>query len=310
MPDRSPHAAANRSPVYVGCPLWGHAGWVGRFYTADARPADFLRQYASVFNAVEGNTTFYSLPSADAVARWSDVAPAHFRFSFKLPREITHTRLLDGCSDVALHFLDRMAPLGDRLGPLLLQLPPIFGPDRLGFLDRFLDGLPEDIAVAVEPRHPRFFTSPDALQRLDGILEGHGAERASLDTRALRSGDPHHPGVASARHRKPDLPVLPVALTRHPMVRWVGHPETEVNEPWLEEMALRTAGWIEQGREPYIMIHCPDTDATPVIARRFAERLSAVAGAHPSSLPGLSPFPTERAAQVSGQLSLFKPSPR
>lgn len=70
MSDRPPDEVAGRaSPLYLGCPLWGHGGWAGRFYTAGARPADFLRQYATVFNAVEGNTTFYSLPSADAVGR-------------------------------------------------------------------------------------------------------------------------------------------------------------------------------------------------------------------------------------------------
>jgi uncharacterized protein YecE (DUF72 family) len=101
--------------------------------------------------------------------------------------------------------------------------------------------------------------------------------------------------------------VLPVALTQHPVVRWVGHPEAGVNEPWLDELAVLTAAWIEQGRVPYLMIHCPDTDTTPQIARRFAERLATAVGTPAAEIPGLAPFPVERTTESGGQLSLFEP---
>ena len=70
-------------PYRLGCPFWGCKDWVGSLYSRDARPADYLRQYASVFSAVEGNTTFYSTPSADTVQRWIAATPEHFQFCFK-----------------------------------------------------------------------------------------------------------------------------------------------------------------------------------------------------------------------------------
>ncbi len=70
---------------HLGCPFWSFGDWNGRLYTPDARPADRLAQYARVFNAVEGNTTFWSAPSAESVRRWRDAVDESFRFCFKLP---------------------------------------------------------------------------------------------------------------------------------------------------------------------------------------------------------------------------------
>ena len=78
----------------LGCPFWSFEPWNGSLYTSDARPGDRLEQYARVFNTVEGNTTFYSVPNVATAARWRDAVPSHFRFCFKLPRELTHDRML------------------------------------------------------------------------------------------------------------------------------------------------------------------------------------------------------------------------
>jgi uncharacterized protein YecE (DUF72 family) len=310
MSDLPPGTPTPDTAVFLGCPLWGYAGWVGTFYSDDAKPGEFLSQYSTVFNAVEGNTTFYSLPSAEAVRRWRDAVPDGFRFCFKFPRDITHTRLLAGCDDPTEAFLRRLSPLGNLLGPLILQLPPGFGPDHLGALSTYLQRLPTDLPVAVELRNPGFFASSDTIGRVDRLLAEHGCERVVMDTRALRAGDPTHPAVASARHRKPNLPVIPAALTTRPLVRWVGHPDPGTNEPWLAELAGLVAGWIESGRTPYVMIHCPDTAATPDLARRFAELLATdprAAGVDGCPLP---PFPAERSTIPGAQLSLFEPASR
>ena len=79
----------------VGCPMWAHRPWVGKWYPQTTRPGTELSFYAKLCNAVEGNTTFYAEPSAENVQRWHDQTPSDFRFLFKLAREITHDRRLN-----------------------------------------------------------------------------------------------------------------------------------------------------------------------------------------------------------------------
>lgn len=287
--------------LFLGCPLWGFQGWVGNFYTADARPAEFLEQYATVFNTVEGNTTFYSLPSVESVERWRLATPSWFRFCFKFPREITHRRMLDDADAITRDFLDRLAPLGERRGPFMLQLPPDFTPDRMESLDHYLGTLPGDLEIAVEVRNRGFFARRGADGALNDLLERRGCDRIVLDARALHAGDPSHPDVITSRHRKPNLPIVPRALGRHPMIRFIGHPEPSANEPWLDDVCETVTGWICEGRSPFVMVHCPSSRHVPALARRFHRLLTA-------SDPGigeLPPWPAERADGPHDQLSLF-----
>ncbi len=280
---------------YLGLPAWGLKEWAGTLYRRGSRPGDYLRQYAEVFNAVEGNTTFYSLPSPETVARWKEATPVSFRFCFKFPREISHWQGLRNAGAKTGDFLARMAPLGERLGPFMLQLPPGFGPDRAGLLERFLRALPPDFRYAVELRHPGFFASEDALRRADALLEAAGCERVILDTRPLRSGDAGHPAVAGAQHRKPDLPVTDTALGRHPLVRFIGYPDAAVNRPWLEKWSATLSRWMAEGRAPYFFAHCPDNAPMPSFARELHALLSRSADA--GEMPA---WPGE-----GGQLSLL-----
>lgn len=280
---------------YLGCPAWGFKEWVGELYRRGARPAEFLSQYASVFNTVEGNTTFYSLPSAETVERWREATSEDFRFCFKFPQEVTHRQGLRGSGAETAGFLARLAPLGERLGPFMLQLPPAFGPERSSVLERFLRELPPDFQYAVELRHPAFYTDRDAGRRIDALLARWSCDRVIMDTRALRSGDDQHPGVTGARHRKPDLPVRPDPAGRRPLVRFIGHPDAEVNDPWMETWSRTLSTWMAQGLAPYFFVHCPDNAHAPASARRFHLRLSALA-----SCGEMPTWPGE-----TGQLSLL-----
>src|SRR5680860_1034922 len=91
----------------IGCTEWGLKDWVGQFYTDDAKPDDFLRQYSSVFNTVEGNTTFYNIPDASTVKKWKEQTPDGFKFCFKFHRSITHYKKLNDTKDDILNFLVR-----------------------------------------------------------------------------------------------------------------------------------------------------------------------------------------------------------
>jgi uncharacterized protein YecE (DUF72 family) len=187
----------------------------------------------------------------------------------------------------------------------MLQLPPSFGPERLRRLDSFLGDLPGDLPVAVELRHRGFFDSEDVARRLDDLLELRGCGRIVLDSRALRSGAADHPDVRAARHQKPDLPVRLEGMGRQPLVRFVGHPEADVNTPWLERLVEATAGWLREGREPYVMMHVPNNLHAPALARRFHRMLGRRLAGTSEGAGELARFPAERARSADAQLRLF-----
>ncbi|MBI3241358.1 MAG: DUF72 domain-containing protein [Chloroflexi bacterium] len=146
-------------PLYLGCPMWGLKLWVGNFFPAKAKQRDFLSLYSRRLNTVEGNTTFYSLPSAETADRWRDETPPGFKFCLKFPRAISHEKRLRNAEAETARFLDCLARLGDRCGPAFLQLPPTFGSQHLPSLISFLDTLSQNFRYAVEVRHPSFFES-------------------------------------------------------------------------------------------------------------------------------------------------------
>jgi uncharacterized protein YecE (DUF72 family) len=139
-------------PVRIGTQGWNYDAWVGPFYPPGTRAADYLTVYARAFDTVEVDSTFYAVPPTKTVRGWRDRTPADFRFALKLPQEITHERRLRDSADLAALFFDRARELGDKLGPILVQFGPDFGPSELPALAAFLPRLPRDLQVAVEFR--------------------------------------------------------------------------------------------------------------------------------------------------------------
>ena len=147
--------------IRIGC-----AGWTVPAALAERAPGPgtHLERYARVLDAVEVNSTFYRAHRPSTYARWAASVPPHFRFALKLPREITHVRRLAGCDEPLTRFLDETAALGDRRGPLLIQLPPALRYEPR--LARFFETLRRlhDGPAACEPRHPSWFApEPDTL---------------------------------------------------------------------------------------------------------------------------------------------------
>ncbi len=285
---------------HLGCPSWGMKEWVGHLYRRHTKAQDYLAQYASVFNTVEGNTTFYSLPPETLVTRWRQSTPDTFRFSFKFPRTITHEKRLEDAARESDEFLERMEPLGERLGPFMIQLPPSFGPDEIEVLDFFLRSLPGDFDYAVELRHRGFYDSEDTANKVNDLLALHGAERIIMDTRAMRSGDQDHPDVIAARRRKPALPVEPIALGKRPILRFVGHPDDEVNVPWMEAWRDILLRWMEHDRHPFVFVHCPNDFHSPRLARALHAMLSDALDV--GTIPA---WPGEEEGAAPGQLKLW-----
>lgn len=267
---------------YIGCPMWGYKEWVGNFFPARTPASDFLRLYSSRLSAVEGNTVFYALPSAETIGRWRQETPDTFRICPKVSRSISHSASLEKSRDESRQLVERMQGLGTRLGPLFLQLPPAFGPAHLAQLEAFLTFWPSDVRLAVEVRHPAFYAEEHALA-LNSLLKQHNAGRVMMDTRPIRIGPAEEQQVLQARERKPDLPLQVAITTDFIFLRYIGHPRMEVNEPFFARWAEQLAQWLRQGVTLYVFCHCPFEVHSPQICATLYQRVSA--------LTPLPPFP-------------------
>jgi uncharacterized protein YecE (DUF72 family) len=147
-----PPIPAMTARVRIGTQGWNYDAWVGPFYPSGTRAADYLTVYARAFDTVEVDSTFYAIPPVKTVRGWYDRTPHGFVFALKLPQEITHERRLRDADDVAELFYDRARELGEKLGPVLIQLGPDFGPVELPALANLLPKLPRDIRFSVEFR--------------------------------------------------------------------------------------------------------------------------------------------------------------
>lgn len=285
---------------YLGCAVWAFKDWVGDFYPTRARSGDFLRLYGDRLTTVEGNTTFYSIPDAATVDRWADQTPETFRFCPKIPRLYSHSGELMPHFTNTLAFLETLQRLGSRLGPMFLQLPPSYGPDRLSDLTQFLKQWPRDAApIAVEVRHLGWFQAAQA-QRLNAMLQRFGVGRVLLDTRTMYEGQEDglpDPQFASER-RKPKVPLQPILTADFTLVRYISHPDLNFNEPYLMEWVPRLVHWLQQGKTVYLFIHCPDEARSPAIARHFYDALKV-------AYPELPALPWDSVEPPASQLTLF-----
>lgn len=255
-----------------------------------------LDLYARVFNAVEGNTTHYARPKPSTVQKWADAMPEGFRFTAKFPSDITHDGDLRQHVLAAEDFIRLMAPLGERVMPLWLQLPASFSPDRLAELAGFIDAVPRPMAVEV--RHMAFFQKGEHERALNRLLLDRGVERICLDSRPLFSCHSSDQWVLHAQSRKPKVPARPAALTQFPQIRFIGHPDLAANDPFLQQWVEKVALWIEEGRTPYVFLHTPDNHLAPHLAQRFHTQLMA-------RLPGLAPLTELDRGPQAEQLGLL-----
>jgi uncharacterized protein YecE (DUF72 family) len=150
--------------IRIGTSGWSYGHWVGPFYPEGLAAGERLAHYAQRFDSAEINNSFYQLPSESTLAAWRDAVPAGFRFAAKASRYITHMKKLRDPEQGLSAFLERIALLEGRLGPILFQLPPRwrFNAERLS---RFLDALSRDFRYAFEFRD-RSWMEPRALDLL------------------------------------------------------------------------------------------------------------------------------------------------
>ncbi|MFD0169107.1 DUF72 domain-containing protein [Streptomyces decoyicus] len=164
--------------VLVGTSGWQYKDWRGVLYPPDQPQRLWLEEYARQFATVESNAAFYRLPEEKTFADWRDRTPDGFVMAVKASRYLTHIKRLRDPQEPVGRLMSRAARLGPRLGPVLLQLPPTLHADA-GLLDTCLGCFPADARVAVEPRHPSWWTT-----EIRTVLERRGAALCWADRRS------------------------------------------------------------------------------------------------------------------------------
>ena len=167
----------------IGTSGWQYADWRDRFYPTGLPQRRWLEHLSRQFPTVEVNSAFYRLPERSSFEGWASQTPSDFVFAVKVSRYLTHVRRLKEPAEPVARFLDRARGLGDKLGPVLLQLPPNLRADA-GLLDATLAQFPAGVRVAVEPRHSSWWTPG-----IESVLAARGAALCWAD----RGGRPITP---------------------------------------------------------------------------------------------------------------------
>jgi uncharacterized protein YecE (DUF72 family) len=247
----------------IGCSGWNYKTWRGHFYAPELPVSQWLPKYASIFDTVEVNNTFYRLPEASTFAGWRAQTPANFVMAVKASRYLTHLKRLRDPQEPIARLFERAQALGPRLGPVLYQLPGNFHRD-LSRLETFLAALPTSLAMRVsgvrrrrlqhvmEFRHPSWY-EPATF----ALLERYGVSLCLHDKRGAEIAEPQ---------------IGPLVYVRFHGTS--GHYHGSYDGRTLERWAERLAGYALGGRAVYAYFN---NDPNAVAAENALELRAAVA---------------------------------
>ena len=244
---------AGTGEVFVGTSGWHYRHWLGPFYPNGLSTDEMLAYYAERFGTVEVNCTFYRLPAAEAVAGWHDAVREGFTFSVKASRYLTHMKKLKDPEQPIEALFERLAPLRDKLGPILFQLPPHWHRDaeRLAGL---LSALPAGRRYAFEFRDPTWF-APEVYR----LLSEHGAALCLYDRFGERTPLECTAGFVYLRMHGP-----------------AGGMERPYSDRELAAWAGAIGDWLSGGVDVYVYLNNDPLGHAPHDAARLAGMVQAV----------------------------------
>jgi uncharacterized protein YecE (DUF72 family) len=227
--------------VLVGTSGYSYKEWKGTFYPADLPDKQMLRYYSERFRTVEINNTFYRMPSESMLTNWLKEVPANFSFVLKASQRITHHQKLKDADNSVAYLLKVSAVLGDRLGPLLFQLPPFLRKDA-PLLRNFLALLPQDRRAALEFRHASWFD-----EEVYEVLRAHNTAFCVAEA----EGDL-------------EVPFVPTADWGYLRLRRPDYGDEELRA-WAER--VQAQDW----KDSYVFFKHEDEGKGPKLATRFME---------------------------------------
>ncbi len=284
--------------LHVGTSSWTFPDWRGVFYPPQTPADQQLSYYATQFNSVEANTSFYALPRPKTLLGWLESVPEQFTFSLKAPREITHEKRLVSVEQVTAAYLDVLRSLGSAAARGLIQFPASFSRASDGRrLAAYVDSLAtsaQGIPLSVEVRAFDLMTTAFARFLL---------ERGISFVVVERTGQPEtfanwQTAAESTGNRSP-LHIRLIGNDRDPLPddKLIRRPQEELLDKW----AKRIADLLRSGTDVYCYVHNPFEGHAPETVRRLQARISQYL-----PLPEWNPSPVRPAGEEdSSQLSLF-----
>ena len=242
--------------IYIGCAKWNKTDLKG-FYPKGTK--DELKYYATQFNSIELNATFYSLPSPEQVLTWKEKTPPNFKFFPKITNTVSHFRRLINVTDVVTDYATSVLNFGDQLGMVFLQLHDNFKPKDFERVEKFVKDWPKEVPLAIEVRSAEWFEEEN-FEKFSQLLEENNIANIIVDTAGRRD-------------------MLHMRLTSDTaFVRYVGaNADSDYArlDDWLERIKL----WKEEGlKNLYFFVHQNVELASPLLSAYFIEKINEAFG--------------------------------
>lgn len=265
LPDDHPHTkrllANLKKPkkvqIYIGAPVWGDKGFIGKIYPPKTKSSDYLSLYSKQFNCIEMNTTFYNMPNQDSVLKWKEEVSGDFKFCPKINQIITHRLNLKNAEQITEDFCNSISHFENQLGITFGITSPYFRPDKFSVFERYLATFPKGIPLSFEVRHEDWFSDRAIMEDLFSMMESYGISSIITDVAGRRD-------VCHMR-----------LTTSTAVIRFGGNNLHPTDFPRLDKWVDRIKTWIEGGIETiYFWMHTPQKALTADLTVYFINRLN------------------------------------
>lgn len=239
--------------ISIGCAKWNKTDLKG-FYPKGTK--DELTYYATQFNSIELNATFYGMPTAEQVQTWKEKTPKDFKFFPKITNTVSHFRRLLNVTDVVTQFASAVLNFDEKLGMVFLQLHDNFKPKDYERLEKFVQDWPKEVPLAIELRNTEWFTDEEVFNTVCELFEMNNITNVIVDTAGRRD-------------------MLHMRLTTpNAFIRYVGaNAESDYArlDDWLERIKI----WKKEGLQNlYFFVHQNVEKASPLLSAYFIEKVN------------------------------------
>lgn len=239
--------------VYVGCAKWNRQDLKG-FYPRGTK--DELEYYATQFNSIELNATFYNMPDKEQVKTWKNKTPEGFKFFPKITNTISHFRRLNNVSEPVEKFADAVSNFEDRLGSSFLQMHDNFKPNQFEKVEKFILDYPKAVPLAVEVRNTEWVSDKKVAEEYYKLLEENSISNIIVDTAGRRD----------LLHMRLTTPAA--------FIRYVGA-NHESDYTRLDDWIVRIKKWRDAGLNTlYFFVHQNIEKESPKLSAHFIEKLN------------------------------------
>lgn len=252
----------------IGLAKWGRKEWVGKLYPDRTLERDFFAAYAKLFDTIELNAVFYSIPPEDLILKWKGMIAQNHKREFlllpKMSRVITHIKRLNNAENETAQYINTLKLFGPHLGPILIQIGDNFGPKKLLDLELFIKGLPTDQKFMIELRQQDWFSDPFHRKTVFDIFSKYNIGTVITDS----------PGRRDCLHMELTTPEAYIRFNG------IDNEHSTIDYLRIDDWVDRIKIWLDLGLEKVYFIISQKADVdTPRLAEyaihRFNEKLGA-----------------------------------